>query len=265
MASIDGTLLDFKRLDELATGATAIHRLDARAKVLATIVFIVSVVSFGRYELTALFPFFLFPVAMAALGDLPARYIARKIVLVLPFAFVVGMFNPLFDREVLVHLGPVGISGGWISCASITIRAILTDRGGGDPGGSDRLSRHLPGTGADGGAPGLCRAAPLPLPLHFRAYRGRITGVPGTGASVMREEGNGDGDLRLPGRSPPAPDLAAGGAHPHGHAGAGLHRRISYRAKRPGSAAGNSSFSPAGRHFSSSCACRTFRSCSGPR
>src|SRR5512136_1625181 len=126
MASIDGTLLDFRRLDELATGATAIHRLDARAKVLATIVFIVSVVSFGRYELTPLFPFFLFLVAMAALGDLPARYIARKIVLVLPFAFVVGMFNPLFDREILVRLGPVGISGGWISCASITVRAILT-------------------------------------------------------------------------------------------------------------------------------------------
>lgn len=126
MASIDGTLLDFRRLDELATGATAIHRLDARAKVLATIVYIVTVVSFGRYELTPLFPFFLFPVAMAALGDLPARYIARKIVLVLPFAFVVGMFNPLFDREILVYFGPVGISGGWISCASITVRAILT-------------------------------------------------------------------------------------------------------------------------------------------
>ena len=126
MASIDGTLLDFKRLDELAAGATPIHHLDARAKVLATIVFIVSVVSFNRYELTPLIPFFIFPVAIATLGGLPARYIARKIILVLPFAFVVGMFNPLFDREILVRLGPIGISGGWISCASITVRAILT-------------------------------------------------------------------------------------------------------------------------------------------
>ncbi len=126
MASIDGTLLDFKRLDELSSGTTSIHRLDPRAKVLVTLVFIVTVVSFGKYEVTALVPFFIFPAIMIALGGLPARYIVRKIALVLPFAFVVGMLNPLFDREVLVRLGPVGISGGWLSCASITVRAILT-------------------------------------------------------------------------------------------------------------------------------------------
>jgi cobalt/nickel transport system permease protein len=36
------------------------------------------------------------------------------------------MFNPLFDRSVLVHLGPLDISGGWVSFTSIIIRAILT-------------------------------------------------------------------------------------------------------------------------------------------
>lgn len=126
MASIDGSLFDFKRLDELAAGSTRIHRLDARAKVLVTFFFVLVVVSFGRYELTALFPFFLFPVIMVALGDLPVRYLVRKVALALPFAFLVGMLNPLFDREVLVRIGPLGISGGWISCASIMVRAILT-------------------------------------------------------------------------------------------------------------------------------------------
>jgi cobalt/nickel transport system permease protein len=126
VASIDGALFDFKRLDLLAIRDTPVHRLDPRAKVLVTLVFIVTVVSFGRYEVSALVPFFVFPAAMVSLGDLPVRYIVKKIALVLPFAFVVGIFNPLFDREVLLHLGPVGISGGWISCASITVRAILT-------------------------------------------------------------------------------------------------------------------------------------------
>jgi len=126
MASIDGALLDFQRLDRLATGDTALHRLDPRAKVLATLVFVVSVVSFGRYEISALIPFFIFPAVTIGLGDLPAGYIARKIALLCPFALIVGMFNPFFDTAVLVHLGPVGISGGWISCASIVVRAALT-------------------------------------------------------------------------------------------------------------------------------------------
>ena len=126
MLSIDGVLLDFKRLDSLATGDTAIHRLDPRAKVLVTLVFIVTVVSFGKYELTAMVPFFIFPAVIIGLGNLPAGYIAKKIALLCPFALVVAMFNPVFDREVLVQLGPLGITGGWISCASIVFRAVLT-------------------------------------------------------------------------------------------------------------------------------------------
>ncbi|TWJ32557.1 cobalt ECF transporter T component CbiQ [Geobacter argillaceus] len=126
MVSIDGAVLDFKRLDRLAAGDTLLHRLDPRAKVLTTLVFITSVVSFSRYELTALFPFFIFPAAMIALGNLPAGYIVRKIGVVIPFAIVMGMFNPIFDRQLLIHVGPLGISGGWLSCASIVVRAMLT-------------------------------------------------------------------------------------------------------------------------------------------
>ncbi len=126
MTSLEGTLLDFKRLDLLATGDSAIHRLDGRAKVLVVLVFIVSVVSFGKYEVSAVLPFFLFPAVMVALAGLPAGFLLKKTTLVIPFALVIGMFNPLFDREVAVWFGPVGISGGWLSCASIVVRAILT-------------------------------------------------------------------------------------------------------------------------------------------
>jgi len=110
----------------MAEGDSAIHRLDPRAKVVATMAFILSVVSWGRYELTPLFPFFLFPVAMVARGNLPVGPIVRKVALVLPFAFLVGIFNPLFDREVLVRLGPLAVTGGWVSCGSIILRAVLT-------------------------------------------------------------------------------------------------------------------------------------------
>ncbi|TLM65479.1 MAG: cobalt ECF transporter T component CbiQ [Deltaproteobacteria bacterium] len=126
MLAIDGNLLDFKRLDLLALKESPVHRLDPRAKVLTTLVFILCVVSFDRYELAALLPFALYPVVLLALGDLPAGYIARKVAVVLPFAVMVGLFNPLFDRQVLLQLGPLDIWGGWLSCLSIVVRALLT-------------------------------------------------------------------------------------------------------------------------------------------
>jgi cobalt/nickel transport system permease protein len=126
MAGIDGTLLDFKNLDLLADGDTAIHRLDPRAKVLTTLIFVICVVSCGKYELSALFPFLLYPVFMITLGNIPVLYLAKKIAVIIPFAVVVGMFNPLLDRQVMLHVGTLGITGGWISFASIVVRAVLT-------------------------------------------------------------------------------------------------------------------------------------------
>jgi cobalt/nickel transport system permease protein len=126
MISINAAVLDLKRLDLLAEGDSSIHALDARVKVLATLVFIVSVVSFGRYELARLMPFFIFPAAMLALSGLPPLYLARKVALISPFVLMVGIFNPVFDRAVLYQIGHLGISGGWISLASLMIRSLLT-------------------------------------------------------------------------------------------------------------------------------------------
>jgi len=126
MASIHSAVLDLKRLDLLANGNSTIHRLDARAKVLVTLVFILCVVSQNRYELAALFPFFIFPAVIISLAGLPPLFILRKIILLCPFVLAVGIFNPFFDREILLQLGPLGISGGWISFASILTRSVLT-------------------------------------------------------------------------------------------------------------------------------------------
>jgi cobalt/nickel transport system permease protein len=126
MASIHTAVLDLKVLDLLANGNSKIHRLDARAKVLVTLVFTLCVVSYNRYELAALFPFFIFPVVMISLAGLPPFFILKKIILLCPFVLAVGIFNPVFDRAIVLQLGPLGISGGWISFASILIRSVLT-------------------------------------------------------------------------------------------------------------------------------------------
>lgn len=126
MASLLSSVLDLKNLDLLANGNSTIHRLDARAKVLVTLAFILCVVSYNRYELAALFPFFIFPIVVISLAGLPPLFILRKIALLCPFVLAVGIFNPLLDREVLLQLGPLHVSGGWLSFASILVRSVLT-------------------------------------------------------------------------------------------------------------------------------------------
>ncbi len=126
MSTVATGLSTLGRLDGLARQDTAIHRVDPRAKVVTTFVFIVCVVSFDRYEVLALLPFVLFPVVLASEGALPLGFLARILLVVSPFALLVGAFNPWFDREIVTQIGGLEVSGGWVSYASIVLRFLLT-------------------------------------------------------------------------------------------------------------------------------------------
>jgi len=126
MARIDSTVFDLDTLDLLAYRDSAIHRLDPRAKLLTTLVFILTVVSYGKYEIAALLPYLLFPATLLIVADLPAGYLGKKLLLVAPFAFCIGLFNPIIDREIILQLGPLSVTGGWLSFGSIMLRFALT-------------------------------------------------------------------------------------------------------------------------------------------
>lgn len=103
-----------------------VHRLDPRVKLLATLAFIVVVMSFDRYQVQALLPFALYPVALFGLSGVPARPLVVAMLAASPFAIMVGAFNPIFDRQMMLIFLDVEISGGWVSFASILFRFALT-------------------------------------------------------------------------------------------------------------------------------------------
>lgn len=126
MSRIDDALRGLHTIDALASRSTALSRLDPRANILATLAFIVAVVSFDRYTVLALLPFALFPVVLAAVGDVPLRLIANKLLLASPFALMIAIFNPLIDRAPMANLFGLDVAGGWMSFASILLRFMLT-------------------------------------------------------------------------------------------------------------------------------------------
>jgi cobalt/nickel transport system permease protein len=126
MSRIETAFYDLGRLDLLADKNTCIHRLDPRVKVVTTLLFIIYVVSFNKYEIARLLPFFVFPAVLIGMADLPFVYLLRKILLVSPFVLFIGIFNPYLDREIILHIGSLPISGGWLSLISILLRFFLT-------------------------------------------------------------------------------------------------------------------------------------------
>ena len=123
--SFDSEYFSMDRLDRLAYQDTFIHRLDSRAKVIAVIFFVLMVVSYPKYEIIELAPLFLFPILLISLGDIPILFLLEKILLVSPFVFFIGMFNPIFDTCIVTVFG-MKFSAGWVSFVSLILKCTLT-------------------------------------------------------------------------------------------------------------------------------------------
>lgn len=107
------------------TVAGAWTRLDARAYLCITLVFIVIVLSFERHSISALLPFALYPIVMAALGGVSLASLGRALALAAPFVVCVGIWNPVFDTRPMLTLGALTLSAGWVSFFSLILRCAL--------------------------------------------------------------------------------------------------------------------------------------------
>jgi cobalt/nickel transport system permease protein len=112
--------------DELATKQTPIHRLHPLTKVIVTLVFLATVVSFGKYELSGLLVFAIYPVVVLSLAGIPAGILVKRMLLASPFVLCIGIFNPIFDRTPVMMLFHMPVSGGWVSLLSLSFKYALT-------------------------------------------------------------------------------------------------------------------------------------------
>lgn len=126
MSNLIGSLNKIKSLEELAEGQTAIHRIHPMAKMITTIVFLVVVISFDKYDISGLMPFFLYPILLMALAEIPYKSVLSRLLIALPFSFFAGLSNPFLERNTAYFLLGFQVSWGLLSFVSILIKTVLT-------------------------------------------------------------------------------------------------------------------------------------------
>lgn len=93
---------------------------------IVTFVYLIAMLSVPVDSLTMLIWFALFPILGAALSRLNFTDIFLKSLIALPFAALIGLFNPIFDKAPGIMVGGIEISRGWITFVSICLRALLS-------------------------------------------------------------------------------------------------------------------------------------------
>lgn len=126
MALFTDAARQFRQMDRFSCGNTGFHRVDARIKIGAFIVYQICVLSWTPQEITGLLPFFLFPVCVIRMAGLPLGYLLKRTLWLLPVAVMIGIFNPLVDRIPAGEWFGIPVTRGMISFISIILRCMLT-------------------------------------------------------------------------------------------------------------------------------------------
>lgn len=123
--TIERSIHDLREMDALASGDSAIHRICAAAKLLVTVVYILTVVSFDKLDLSGLMIMVLYPVILFAVSGIPISTCFYKLRFVLPLVCAVGVFNPIFDRTPAFAVGSFVVTAGMISMVTLMLKGVF--------------------------------------------------------------------------------------------------------------------------------------------
>lgn len=123
---ISNASVEFREMDELAAGNSPIHKLHPLVKFIVTMVFIFVTVSFDKYDLSGIVPMVLFPIMIFEISGIPIKTCFHKLRVVMPLVCAVGLFNPFFDRDVMLNIGNIPVTGGVISMITLMLKGIFS-------------------------------------------------------------------------------------------------------------------------------------------
>lgn len=126
MSKLEKAIFELNRMEQASEQLSPLHRLDTRAKLLVTLLFLIFVLSLPLDNLAGLILFLVYPIVSCAMVGISYGSVFKRSLFVLPFIAFIGIFNPILDRQVAFHIGGIGITDGWISFLSILIRGLVS-------------------------------------------------------------------------------------------------------------------------------------------
>ena len=90
-----------------------------------TVAYILTTVSFDKYNPSGLMFMVLYPAVLFAVSGIPVSTCFYKLRFVLPLVCAVGIFNPILDRTPAFQLGSFVVTTGMISMITLLMKGVF--------------------------------------------------------------------------------------------------------------------------------------------
>lgn len=126
MNKLGNALYEIHHMDMLAAKDQWVNKIHPLVKLVLTIVFLTVTMSFPKYDLTGLLRMGIYPIVLFIVGEISLSDSIRRLRIVLPLVCFVGLFNPIFDRQVIGHIGTAPLTAGMLSMVTLMIKGIYS-------------------------------------------------------------------------------------------------------------------------------------------
>lgn len=124
MSKIDKSLLILDSVT--AGGSSAIVKIDPRALVLVTVVYLCVMLSVPVTHIDLLLWFAVYPIVSSPILGLSFGSVFLQSLIVLPLVIILGIFNPIIDKTPLVVVDGLVITNGWLMFTGVILRGLLS-------------------------------------------------------------------------------------------------------------------------------------------
>ena len=125
MSKIDSAIYEIHDMDDMAAMDNPISAIHPLIKLYVTLLYIMMVVSFDKYQLSGIIPMIFYPVFLFSASGVGVVRGLKKLRIILPLVCLIGVANIFFDRMPVTMLGNHIVTGGVLSAITITIKGIL--------------------------------------------------------------------------------------------------------------------------------------------
>lgn len=125
MNRISGAICEIHYMDMLASRDQWVNRIHPLVKLVLTVVYILTVVSFPKYDAAGTVGMAVYPAAVFILAELSFADSLKRLRLVLPLVCFVGLLNPFLDKNVVVIDG-IRVSAGVLSMATLVMKGVFS-------------------------------------------------------------------------------------------------------------------------------------------
>ncbi len=125
MNKIENAITTFYFLENKANQKNWINNLHPLSKVLISMSYICFVISFPKYAFFPLLAMCSYLFITLTLAHISFRRCLHQVRFLLILVCVIGIFNPLFDRTVILRLGPFLVTTGMISMLTLMLKGIF--------------------------------------------------------------------------------------------------------------------------------------------